>query len=323
MRQVLLGRTGIEVPAISLGTWSYGGENTSGPVSVGWSGHDPVAAEAALLRCHEVGITHWDSADVYGDGRSESLIGQVWGSVPREEIFLASKVGWDKGEFAHYYHPQQIRARIERSLRNLKTEQIDLFYLHHCDFGPQDDYLDDALAVLREARDAGQIRFIGLSDWDPAKVLRYADRVDPDVIQPYRNVAADTYVSSGLKAWVDAREVGVAFFSPIRHGLLLGRLEEPREFPEGDFRQNVPGFADPELLATLRTKAEALRARFPERPEPVLSALVNALLSDTPSGCVLLGLRNPAQVAAAVAASCPLSAEEAEFVRELYAEVSV
>lgn len=323
MRSVKLGRTGVEVPVISVGTWSYGGLNTSGPVSVGWSGHDPAQAEAALREAHALGLTHWDTADVYGNGRSEELIGRVLPSLPREELFLASKVGWDKGGHDQAYHPEVIRSHLERSLKNLGVEQLDLFYLHHCDFGPSDASLDDAVALLRELRDEGKFRFLGLSDWDCAKIVGVADRVDPDVIQPYRNVASDTYVSSGLKAWIDEHEAGVAFFSPIRHGLLLGKHETPQAFPEGDFRQNVAGFGDAELLETLRAKAAALRERLGGAPEAVLRGLLQALLSDAPTGCALLGLRSPEQVRLAAAAGEALSAEDVAFVRELYAGLEV
>ncbi len=82
---IRLGRTDQQVSAISFGTWPHGGLNKSGEVSVGWSGHDPEAARAALVRAHEVGICHWDTADVYGDGRAEELIGAIWGDVPRGE----------------------------------------------------------------------------------------------------------------------------------------------------------------------------------------------------------------------------------------------
>ena len=91
MRQVTLGRTKATVSAISLGTWSYGGLNTIGDRSVGWSGHDDMTARQGLIRAWELGINHWDTADAYGNGRSEQLIGEVWDTVSRKDIFLATK----------------------------------------------------------------------------------------------------------------------------------------------------------------------------------------------------------------------------------------
>ena len=318
MRSVRLGRTGVEVSAISLGTWSHGGPKQVRGRPVGWSGHDEEQALAALERAAELGITHWDTADVYGDGAAERLIARALRRVPRERLFLASKVGWDPGSHEHAYDPRQIRARLERSLRYLGAEAIDLYYFHHCDFGPGDRYLDDALATLHQAREEGKLRWIGLSDWNPAKVARLAPRVDPDVVQPYRNVLDDSYRESGLATWVERADAGVAFFSPLKHGLLLGKYTEPTEFPEGDMRAGVQGFRDPDLIAHLRRCRAEVEARFAGEPQPVLRAVLGVLLADAPTGCVLVGMRDPRQAEAAAAAGEPLDADEAAWVRRLY-----
>jgi len=319
MERIRLGRTGVEVPAIGVGTWAHGGpnENESGD-AVGWSGHDDVLARRALVRAWELGLTHWDTADVYGSGRSERLIGSLWGRVPRDEIFLASKVGWAKGGHEGWYHPELVRSRLERSLAYLATDRIDLYYFHHCDFGPDDERLDGALELFARFRDEGKVRFVGLSDWDPAKVARLAPRVEPDVIQVYRNVVDDEYAASGLQAWVEANDAGAAFFSPLKHGLLLGKYDEPPEFPAGDFRAGVEEFRDPAFLARTRRARDAARERFADRPEPVLHALTGALLADADNACVLLGQRDPEQVEAAAAVGAALSPEDAAWVRRQY-----
>jgi aryl-alcohol dehydrogenase-like predicted oxidoreductase len=318
MRQVRFGRTNRNVSAVSLGTWGHGGPRISGGRAVGWSGNVDQDAAKALLRAHELGINHWDTADVYGDGHAEQLIGGVWDRVPREDIFLATKVGWDAGPYPHYYHPHQIRRQMDQSLRNLRTDSVDLYYLHHCDFGPNDQYLDDAVALLRQFRDQGKIRFIGLSDWDCAAVRRVIERVDPDAVQPYRNLLDDEYASSGLQKWVENHDLGVAFFSPIKHGLLLGKYREPQQFPEGDFRGTIPEFADRHALDRLRRNAEAIRQRFAVHTEPVLHAVLGALLSDSRNACVLLGQRTVRQVEAAAAVGDQLSEDELRWVLDLY-----
>lgn len=318
METVRLGRTDVEVPRIALGTWGHGGPKMVGKHPVGWSGYDSEAARAALLMAFERGLTHWDTADVYGDGQAERSIGSLWYCVPRAQIFLASKVGWDAGTYDHFYHPDQIRRQLEQSLVNLQTDYLDLYYLHHCDFGPMDEYLDDAVALLRRFRDEGKIRFIGLSDWKAAKVLRYAQQVDPDVIQPYRNVVDDTWEASGLKAWVDENDAGVAFFSPLKHGLLLGHYQEPPALGDGDHRSRIPGFSDPDHLAHFRLCRKAVEARFPTLSHPVLSCLTGALLADSASGCVILGLRQPRHVESAALVGSALTLEDATWVRSLY-----
>jgi len=313
------GRTEAAVSRISLGTWSFGGENMAGTNQIGWSGHDDAAARAAVLRAWELGINHWDTADVYGDGRSEALLGSMWGEIPRDDICVATKVGWNPGEFAGWYDPRLVAREIDASLKRLKTDVIDIYYLHHCDFGPNDERLDDALELIHAAQKAGKIRFVGLSDWDDAKIMRVIAKVDPDVVQPYRNVTHDHYHTSGLAAWVAAHDCGVAFFSPIRHGLLLGKYDEVTTFPEGDFRNNDEAFRDILKLERLAGNAAAIRARFGHHAEPVLGALCAAILEDAPTGCVLLGQRNPRQVeAAAAAATLRLDEQEQAWVQSLY-----
>ena len=320
MRTLRLGRTNVQVPAISLGTWGHGGPNMAEGASVGWSGHDDRLAKAALVDAHRRGITHWDTADVYGRGHAEQLIGEALAEgVPRREIFLASKFGYQKGPSDHWYEPAYMRAQCEASLRNLQTDVIDLYYFHHCDFGPGDQYFDDALTAMRAFRDEGKIRFIGLSDWDARKIMKFVDRVDPEVVQPYRNIIDDDYEASGLKAWVDAHDAGVAFFSPLKHGLLLGKYDQPQYFPEGDFRSGIPEFGDPKFLARMREVRDEMTRHFAGEREPVLHALTGALLAGNPTATVLLGQRNPQQVdAAASAGGNTLSDEDGTWVKRVY-----
>jgi len=320
MRMVRLGRTNIAVPAVSLGTWGHGGPHIAEHgESVGWTGHDDAQAKEALVAAHRAGITHWDTADAYGNGNAEKLIGEVWDAVPRDDIFLASKFGWVLGPSGHFYDAKFMREQAGRSLRLMRTDVIDLYYFHHCDFGPDDQYFDDALETMHRLREEGKVRFVGLSDWDSTRLMRFIERVDPDVVQPYRNLVDDDYESSGLKEWVDDHDLGVAFFSPLKHGLLLGKYDQPIQFGEGDFRSGVADFGNAVAIARYKRAAAAMRDRFgAENAEPVLHAVVGALLTDNPTACVLLGQRNARQVVAAAAVGEALSEEDAQWVRAQY-----
>jgi aryl-alcohol dehydrogenase-like predicted oxidoreductase len=310
MRTIRLGRTNVHVPVISLGTWGHGGPNENNGVSVGWTGHDDLKAKEALVAAWRAGITHWDTADAYGGGHAEQLIGEVFAEVPRKDIFLATKFGWVKGPHEHFYDPRFMREQADRSLRLMRTEVIDLLYFHHCNFGSR---LDDVLEVMGRLREEGKVRFVGLSDWDASKIMEHIERVNPDVVQPYRNVVDDEYQSSGLKAYVDAHDLGVAFFSPLKHGLLLGKYDQPVDFGRGDFRSGVDDFRDSEAIARYKHAASEVSQRM-----PVLNAVTGALLTGNPTACVLLGQRNVDQVAAAAAAGQAVSAADAEWVRTLY-----
>ena len=318
MRKTRFGRTNVQVPVVSLGTWGHGGPNTNEGASVGWSGHDDRKAKEALLVAYRGGITHWDTADAYGNGHAEELIGEMWDEVPRDQIFLATKFGYVKGPSGRPYDPAFMREHLERSLRNMRTDVIDLHYFHHSDFGPDDVYLDDALAEMRRFRDEGKIRFIGLSDWNASNIMRVISRIDPDAVQPYRNVIDDDYESSGLASYVDAHDLGVAFFSPLKHGLLLGKYTEAQHFPVGDFRSNIAEFGDEAFIRRMQSVAAQVREHFAGQRDAVLHALTGALLAGNPTATVLLGQRNAEQAEAATQMGDALTAEDAAWVKAAY-----
>jgi len=318
LRKIILGRTGAEVSAISLGTWSYGGANKSGKLPVGWAGQSNNDSTSALKRAWELGINHWDTADVYGNGRSEQVIGSMWKSIPRNNIFLATKVGWDRGYKKRWYDIDVMRQNMERSLKNLKTDCVDLIYLHHCNFGNNNEYFDEAIAVIRKFKEEGKTRFIGLSDWSSKKIRQFIERCDPDVVQPLRNVVDDSYESSGLKQYIDDHNLGICFFSPIKHGLLLGKYTEPAQFEDGDFRSREKAFSDMDFLQNMLYNKAKLDGRFSDHLNPVMHGVVNALFSDSPTGCALLGQRNVDQVEAAATLGDLLSNEDSDWVKNLY-----
>ena len=164
MNKITLGKTNVKVSRISLGTWSYGKENTSNNSSVGWSGQKDINSKKALKKSYELGINHWDTADVYGDGHSEKVIGSMWTDVNRKDIFLATKFGWDKGPYNNWYNPRHFINNVERSLSNLKTDYIDLLYLHHCNFGKNDSSLDEAIRIIEKLQSDGKIKYIKKSN---------------------------------------------------------------------------------------------------------------------------------------------------------------
>ena len=318
MRKVVLGRTGKSVSAISLGTWAFGGANMSGKFSVGWADQNDKDSQSVLLKAWGLGINHWDTADVYGEGKSEKIIGRSWKTIPRDDIFLATKVGWDRGSHSHWYDPDHMLKNMERSLNNLKTEYVDLMYLHHCNFGDGGKYFDDAMSVIKKFQEQGKTRFIGLSDWSNKKIMQYIKDCDPDVVQSYRNVMDDKYESSGLKSHIDKENVGVCFFSPIKHGLLTGKYNKPASFKDGDHRAGIKQFVSKPIIAKMKKNKELLENKFRHEKHPVMYGVVNALFSDSPKGCVLLGQRNIAQVNAAATLGVVLSKEESEWVKNLY-----
>ena len=318
MRKIILGRTNTTVSAISLGTWAFGGENKIGKKSVGWANQSDRDSRSVLIKAWEKNINHWDTADVYGEGHSERIIGSMWEDIPRNSIFLATKVGWDMGPFSHWYHPKHMKNKIEESLTNLKTDYIDLLYLHHCNFGKQDEYFDDAVEVLKSFQSQGKIRFTGLSDWSNERIVKYLDACNPDVIQPYRNIMDNTYEESGLKNIVNKNNLGVCFFSPLKHGLLTGKYKNTAVFKDGDHRSGIKDFQDKDKIKKVMLNCEKLEKKFFHYDNPIMHGVVNALFFDSPTGCVLLGQRNINQVETASTLGEILSEKDTNWVKSLY-----
>tara|TARA_B100001758_G_scaffold9940_3_gene7484 strand:- start:295 stop:1257 length:963 start_codon:yes stop_codon:yes gene_type:complete len=318
MRKVVLGRTNTKVSAISLGTWAYGGASMSGNFSVGWGGQNDLDSKNALLSAWENNIDHWDTADVYGNGKSESTIGEMWGDIPREDIFLATKVGWDKGAYSYWYNPKHMVNNLERSLKNLNTGYVDLVYLHHCNFGKNGEYFDDALEVVNKFKDQGKTRFIGLSDWSNISILKYIEKCDPDVVQPYRNVMDDDYIKSGLGSYVDKHNMGVCFFSPIKHGLLTGKYKNPTTFDHGDHRSGVKDFANQAIIDKMHQNKILLEKRFKDHKHPTMHGVIDALFNDSSNACVLLGQRNVKQVQVASTLGNLMSDQDSQWVKSIY-----
>ena len=207
---------------------------------------------------------------------------------------------------------------MEKSLTNLQTECVDLMYLHHCNFGKNNEYFDDALDTIKRFQEEGKTRFLGLSDWDLYKIMKYIDKVNPDVVQPYRNVMDDSYISSGLKKWIDEKNAGVCFFSPIKHGLLTGKYDKPVKFGDGDFRSQISDFSDEKIIKLMQKNKKLLEEKFSDHSHPVMKGIIDSLLYDAPSGCVLLGQRNVDQVNIAVTLGGILSKNDVEWIKSLY-----
>lgn len=200
------------------------------------------AAERMLRRALELGVTHFDTAALYGFGANEQLVGEVLGRRPAD-VIVASKCGLfgRDGKRVIDGRPGAIRDICEQSLRNLRTECIDLYYLHRWDRAVP---VEDSVGALADLVRAGKIRHIGLSEVG-ASTLRRAHAVHP--------IAA---VQSEYSLWTRNPEIAVleecqrigatlVAFSPLGRGFLAGRVRQVRELVEGDIRRGMPRFQSP------------------------------------------------------------------------------
>ena len=230
-----------EVSAIGLGCMS---------LSHAYGAPPPRAqAEQVLLGALDAGYTFFDTAAVYGLGHNETLVGEVL-SPHRDKFVLASKCGITDATGTQRGidgRPETIKALCEVSLKRLKTEVIDLYYLHRMD---RQVPIEDSVGALAELVAEGKIRAIGLSEVS-APTLRKAHAVHPIA-------ALQTEYSPWTRnpeiAVLDAcRDLGVAFvaFSPVGRGFLAGGVTDAAKLEEGDFRRGMPRFQGEAFQANL------------------------------------------------------------------------
>jgi aryl-alcohol dehydrogenase-like predicted oxidoreductase len=242
VRTRALGRSGINVSAIGLGCWGMSG--SYGPA-------DQDEAARTLHHALDCGVTFLDTADSYGDGRNETLIGEVLHDR-RSEFALATKTGWikqksDDGKVAMGVdcRPERLRQACEASLRRLRTDVIDLYYLHRADPNVP---IEDSIGALAELVAAGKIRAIGVSEVS-AQTLRRAQATHPvGALQSEYSLWTREAEASVIPA---CRELGVAFvpFSPLGRGFLSGSLTNRGQLTSTDWRFSNPRFSDESLAA--------------------------------------------------------------------------
>lgn len=227
MKSRKLGANGPEVSALGLGCM------TMSPVY----GQSPDEAEslATLGRALQLGITFWDTADVYGMGHNESLIGGFLAGR-RDQVFLATKFGITRAGVNG--DPGYVAEACEASLKRLGVDHIDLFYLHRAQPGRP---IEETVGAMADLVRAGKVRFLGLSEVSPATLQR-ACAVHPitAVQSEYSLWTRDP--EDGILAACERLGVGFVPYSPLGRGFLTGEIRSPEDFDAGDWRRGNPRF---------------------------------------------------------------------------------
>lgn len=293
-----LGRTGYRVASISFGAWAIGG--TWGPL-------DDRAALAALHRALDLGVNFFDTADVYGDGHSERLLARLR-QERREPFYVATKAGRRLDpHVAAGYNRANLTAFVDRSLRNLAVEALDLLQLH-CP--PSEVYeSDEVFGALDDLVAAGKLRFYGVSVERVSEALRAVERPNVQSVQiifnMFRHKPAEQFFAAARE-----RRVGVIARVPLASGLLTGKLCADTPFAADDHRSfNRHGeafdrgetFSGVDYEAGLRA-VEALRPLVP--PGASLAQLALRWITMFPEvSCAIPGAKNPHQAEQNVAAA--------------------
>ncbi len=322
MKYRKLGQSNLEVSEISLGCWTMGGLNWVDGSPNGWANVDAAEVKRAIDYALDQGVNHFDNADVYGNGRAERMLSEILGNRTKK-ISIATKVGWFPGTASHAYESAHIRHQCEQSLINLKRDVIDLYYFHHGNFGPEDRYLDEAVAMMAQLKKEGKIRLIGQSAYSNGDFTRLVPKVKPDVLQSWAHIMDDQFIREGTPVWKLLTEKKMSFvaFSPLNQGILLGKFDpqNPPSFEAGDHRLGDKRFTREELLA-VQPKVEKLKARFGAEVKDLARVALQYLLANPLVGCVIPGFRNLNQVQVNLAAdNKPLSPEDVEFIGKTFA----
>ena len=231
-----LGRSGLEVSAIGLGCMSFSGV---------YGASDDRNAVAVIHQALDNGITLLDTADMYGWGHNEELVGKAIAGR-RANIVLASKFGQVKGEPGRNGvdgSPAHVAKACDASLKRLGVDTIDLYYQHRVDPAVP---VEETVGAMAELVKKGKVRALGLSEARPERIRR-AHRVHP--IAAVQSEYSLLYRSDAEETLRTTRELGIAFvaYSPLGRGLLTGQVRSPADIPEGDGRRRHPRFADANL----------------------------------------------------------------------------
>ncbi len=306
----------MRVSEISLGTWAFGGD---------WGSVNDDDAYAALNRAIDLGVNFLDTADVYGDGHSEKLIGRLLKERPNDEILVATKAGRRLDPHtAEGYNAENLTAFVERSLENLGVEALDLLQLH-CP--PTEAYRqDETFGALDELQRAGNIKNYGVSVEKVEEARMALDYSGVKTVQIIFNVFRQKPAEEFFPL-AEERNIGILARVPLASGLLSGKMSADRAFDEGDhrnFNRNGEAFDRGETFSGVDFEmglrsAEDLKELIPGGATLAQFALRWILMHPAVS-CAIPGGKNPSQVEDNVAAADlrPLTHEAMERAKEIY-----
>jgi aryl-alcohol dehydrogenase-like predicted oxidoreductase len=298
MQQRTLGRQGLTVGAVGYGsmgtTFAYGPSDDSESI-------------AAIRHAHELGVTHFDTAELYGWGSGERLLGTALAPI-RDEVTIATKFGFTPEAYAPDSRPEHIRQVVDASLRALGTDSIDLLYQHVHDPAVP---IEDVVGTMQEFVQAGKVKYLGLSNTDGDNIRR-AHAVHP-VSAFQTEYSVFSRESEELFPLVDELGIGVVAYSPLARGFLSGAVQPRSAYAPDDLRHQLEWWAPEHFdanVAVVAGLAEIARAKG-----ATLSQLSLAwILAQRPDLVPIPGSRSPGRVAENVAAA-DVELTEAELVR--------
>lgn len=310
MNKVGLGRSGLEVTPIAYGTWQFGGE---------WGAVDEADAVAAIRRAHQLGIDLFDTAQAYGWGASERILGRALADelrANRDEVVIATKGGLRIDEergLVRDSTPAWLRRGVEESLGNIGVDHIDLYQIHWPD---RDTPLDETGGALGELVEEGKIRHVGVSNFDSKQMEELSRARQVETLQPpyhlfRRDIEADTL------DYASEEEIGVLIYGPLAHGLLGGQMGEETTFPDDDWRSRSSVFAGEAFRRNLEV-VQRLSELAAERGTTVSQLAIAWTLANPAVHVAIVGARRLDHLEESVgAAEIELGVEDLERIEEI------
>jgi aryl-alcohol dehydrogenase-like predicted oxidoreductase len=288
MRYRQLGKSGLTVSAIGFGAMSLAGV---------YGATDDRESVATVQRALDLGVTLIDTADIYGSGHSEEIVGQAI-QGRRDEVVLATKFGAGRRERGGNGRPEYVRESIEGSLRRLKVDTVDLYYLHRVDFGTP---IEETVGAMAQLVQEGKVRYLGLSEAAPATIRR-GHAVHPIAALQTEYSLFSREPEAEILPLV--RELGIGFvaYSPLGRGLLTGQIQQAQDLPQDDWRRSVPRFQDGNIERNVQLVEEVRRlaaGRHVTAPQLALAWL----LAQGPDIVPIPGTRRSANLEANAAAA--------------------
>jgi len=231
VRQVRLGRSGLVVSRLALGTWQLGGD---------WGPTDTGPALDAIRGAVDEGVTLFDTAQAYGFGQSEQFLSAALRGVPRDQVVIATKGGLrpTDGGLVRDATARWIRQGVEASLRALGTDYVDLYQVHWPDPATP---VDETAAALARLVAEGKIRHVGVSNFDAEQMEAFEVTLPVETLQPpYDLFRRD--IEAQVLPYTAAHDIGVMVCGPLAHGLLSGSLGPDTRLARDDWRSRSPMF---------------------------------------------------------------------------------
>ena len=299
MQYRTLGRTGIRVSEIGFGAWAIGGSAEASGVPIGWGRSSDDESLAAIRRARDLGVTFFDTADSYGFGRSESLLGIVL-SRHRKDVVIATKVGVARnstGDLRKDFSKQHIYHAVDGSLKRLRSDYIDVYQMHN----PTIDDLQrgEIQEVMEQLQDDGKIRFWGVSISTVQEGLEIVRRGWGHTLQVLYNVLNQAPADE-LLPLAKERGFGVIVRVPLASGLLTGKYRQGATFPADDIRQS---FLTSRRLSEVKQRVDEVKAIVGGAARSIAEGALRFVLANDAVSTVIPGARNARQVELNVAAT--------------------